>query len=177
MLKQCLTLLMHTKTMFNIINTSWKSIKPCLCILKQGLTLLWAESVGSDLRDWLTRPLLGSQRRCHATALYPALEWGGKMILVLLTWFSTNIIQPIQNQPPSCWSTSTSLLSNVYISILWTGARCWIIKSESTPLRWHFLSAPLTRLALQHCLLNTHHTRCKTLRSRSWYETTLPKCK
>ena len=36
----------------------------------------------------------------------------------------------------------------VYISILWTRARCGIIKSGPAPLRWHFLSASLTSEAL-----------------------------
>ena len=68
--------------------------------------------------------------------------------------------------PPwlSWWSSSSSCVSDVYISILWTGARCWIIKSGSAPLRWHFLSAPLTLLNAQHCTpnkdTNTHSYIC-----------------
>ena len=49
----------------------------------KALALFHARA-GSDLRDWLTRPMLGSQRRCHAAAHYPALA-------IVFSFFSTNL--------------------------------------------------------------------------------------
>ena len=89
MLKQCFTLLKHAKTVVNPVWLRSGAIQPFFCnhmkCLQNSWNALWArvqepcEPISLSLTPslalfWPTRPLLGSQRRCHAAALYPALE-------------------------------------------------------------------------------------------------------
>ena len=133
--------------MFNIINTSWKSIKPCLCILKQGLTLLWAESKRP-------RALWADLSRCSALS-----RSGDKIQSVVISFPLTHSLsrdQYISRREPrvNTFEINSSLIFDDFDDWLLTGCqRLCLHHAQCLPL-------------LQHCPRSSSSSSCMNVISR-----------